>query len=224
MQVTMINNNLNNRSLNSKNSFRGANRTNFTGRASKSNFFSPVKKLFSPVSKLLDKLQFQISRSIVKLLSFEFVKNIIMKASKAKNLVSLISASLGLIIGGLYIKKTLHNEKLDKNKRRTLAINQGLVTVAATVLGLTVNGSTEKAIDKFANRYAAANVGKHSDKAINTMIAGIHSAKTIMIFGLIYRFLSPVFVTPIANKIGNKIEEKEKLKESQMQYSPTQSR
>ena len=40
------------------------------------------------------------------------------------------------------------------------------------------------------------------------IIPGINKIKTLVIFGIIYRYLSPVIMTPIANKISAKFFDK----------------
>lgn len=64
---------------------------------------------------------------------------------------------------------------------------------------------------------AKANVKKLIDEAFdfvgarteaNKTMVGINKIKTLVIFGIIYRYLSPVIMTPIANKISSKFFEK----------------
>ena len=52
---------------------------------------------------------------------------------------------------------------------------------------------------------------KQSEKLSN-LLNGFKTAKALMIFALIYRFVSPVVATPIANKFSEKFEAKKKSK------------
>lgn len=52
---------------------------------------------------------------------------------------------------------------------------------------------------------------KQSEKLSN-LLNGFKTAKALMIFALIYRFVSPVIATPIANKFSEKFEAKKKSK------------
>ena len=46
----------------------------------------------------------------------------------------------------------------------------------------------------------------NNDTNLSTLMNGFKIAKSLMIFAMIYRFISPVFATPIANKISEKLE------------------
>ena len=50
---------------------------------------------------------------------------------------------------------------------------------------------------------------KNAGKLPN-MINGFKTARSLMVFALIYRFASPVFATPLANKVSEKIEQRNK--------------
>lgn len=45
---------------------------------------------------------------------------------------------------------------------------------------------------------------------LTTMMSGFRIARALMVFALIYRFVSPVFATPLANKISEKLENSKK--------------
>lgn len=190
-------------------------KTNFTSaatntiKANKSNFFAPVKKFFKPFNRFTNKLKTKIAFGLAKFLGNKNVASTLKKLKSIKfidkNLVAHCSALTGLVLSGFYVKKTLENDKLDPNKRRTLAINQALVCGFSTVSAYTINGFTDKSVNKFTDRYLAVH-GKESFKTLEMYKNGINAAKSIMIFGLIYRFIAPVFVTPIANHIGNKMQ------------------
>lgn len=60
---------------------------------------------------------------------------------------------------------------------------------------------------------AAEKASKAAD--INMVIKGIDKCKGIIIFTFIYRYLSPVLITPIANKISGKIQNSIKAKKEQ---------
>ena len=75
-------------------------------------------------------------------------------------------------------------------------------------MAYSVDRAVNSKISELTNKYLAVNVKTASEKSLNNWKAGFSAAKTIMIFGLIYRFVTPVFVTPIANWLGNKLEEK----------------
>lgn len=53
------------------------------------------------------------------------------------NLYSHLIVIGSTVLSGFYVLKTLENKKMDEDKRRTLAINQGLVYVVSTVMAYT---------------------------------------------------------------------------------------
>jgi len=64
-------------------------------------------------------------------------------------------------------------------------------------------GAMNKHIDKFVRKYSAANI---NHKELSVLRKGLGGAVGMMVFGLMYRYVAPVLVTPIANNIGNRIQ------------------
>ncbi len=186
---------------------------NFTGSTPKipeSKIFQPIKKFFKPVTRFvkrkLDRLTTYISMGQAKILDTKIAKRIVLATVENKiDIVKHISSGIGLIISGLYIKKTLANDKLAPQQKTTLAINQGAVSVTATILGYTFEGLADKKINSFIKKFNAVNV---ENKELKLYQGGIKAAASMMIFAMMYRFVAPVVVTPIANHIGNKIQAK----------------
>jgi len=191
---------------------------NFTGKdpseiingINKSRFFEPIKKFFKPVTNILSSFKNQTMNSIAKgyakLLNTKMAEKIIKITESNKiHIVKHISAFIGLIISGLYIQKTLTNDKLDPQKKTTLAINQGIVSALATTLGYTFDGFAGKKVEKFIRKFSAANI---NDTSLPILRKGIKGAASMIIFATMYRYVAPVVVTPIANHIGNKIQAK----------------
>jgi len=182
----------------------------FTGALPESKIFEPIKKIFKPVTFLCDKLVGGIAIGYGKLFNSKFFQNMVKKTEENKvDVVKHISAFTGLIISGLYITKTLGNDKLDPAQKTTLAVNQGIVSLTATTLGYTVGKLLEKKVDKFVRKYVAVN---YKNPALKTLQGGARAAAQMMIFATMYRYVSPVLVTPIANSIGNKIQAKKEAK------------
>lgn len=176
-----------------------------------SKFFAPLKKVIDNViGKPYDKFADSIAKLFGKLLDTDTALNLIKKTSKKKdsssNMISHLSTLGSVILSSLYVKKTLDNDKLDPNKKKTLAINQASVWVVSTILGYTFNGVVNKKVDKFVSEFEKRNNG---DEHLSKYIEGIKIAKTVMIFDIVYRYLAPVVVTPIANHIGNKLQEQQ---------------
>lgn len=211
MRILNTYNNYNNSEISVRRHISSSSHPTFQAQPSnQSKIFEPVKKIMSPYSKLMDKMKTQIARGLAKILETKTVENIIRKTRKA-NMVAHLSALTGVVLSGFYMKKTLENDKLDVDKKMTLAINQGVVCVLSTIAAYTVDGLTNKKINKFTDKYWAAHINEPMEKLYHYK-NGIDAAKKIMIFGLIYRFIAPVFATPIANHLGNKLETNRKAK------------
>lgn len=179
--------------------FRGSD-----GEEIKSSFFSPLTKPFKKGYEwLTDKMALFIGKEI---LSTDTMAKIIKKTEKSK-MVAHISCATSLIISGLYMHQTLKNKKLDNKKKVTLAINQGSVAVLSAFMGYTIDSYINKAIDKYRipEKFIAANA---SNPKIGKYVDGIRCAIPLIVFGTVYRFLTPVLVTPIANWLGDKVTKK----------------
>ena len=140
------------------------------------------------------------------------------------------------LTSGMYVHQTLHKKDLDPDKRRTLAVNQTLgfivPTIAAYTVNSLINNSVKKKEYKFTGRQQrnidiAKMEGRLEDakkmaKELGNKKKGVRILADLMTFTLIYRFAVPVIITPIANKIGDKInakkaEEKRLAQEQQNQ-------
>lgn len=175
----------------------------------KSKIFEPIKNFFKPELAYYNEKVEQLARGFAKLLDNKFVKEkIIEKAKKDKWLVSKLLTTGAAILTSLYITKTLSNKDLDEKKRKTLAINQGAVFIASTALSLSLENKLRDKVAKIQNNFEAVNFKRLDDATLKNCIKGIGLASTLMVFDVIFRFATPVFVTPLANAIGNYINEK----------------
>lgn len=174
--------------------------------ASKSKLFEPVKR---PFKCGMDKLTEAIAKGLGKIIGKKGFQNLVDKTNDNKYLKRYLVPNLmtlySIILSGMYVKKTLSNEKLDEQKRKTLAINQGIVWAVSTIMCYTFDNLANKKVDKFIKKFKKINV--HEAK-LDKYLAGISIAKSMMIFDMVYRFIAPVAVTPLANMIGNKLHEK----------------
>ncbi len=166
-----------------------------------------------------------------------------------------------VVITGMYMFQTLMNKSLDDDKKKTLAINQGLTFAVSTLGSYLVDSKLDNSWEKLTRKYLRAsnydkvvddlekinldekvknekllkagtpkkklsttNAAKYlkqlvaaDEKAhagvkdfkssyatIASRVNGMGTLKKLLVFGTIYRFISPVAVTPIANAIGNK--------------------
>ena len=122
------------------------------------------------------------------------------------NLLSHLLIFGSTLLSGFYVAKTLNNEKMDKDKRRTLAINQGATFIVSTIMAYTFDGWARKKFNEnILTNFKLANKDVNNLKQLEK---GMGIARTTIIIDMVYRFIAPVLVTPFANHIGNKIQEK----------------
>ena len=70
--------------------------------------------------------------------------------------------------------------------------------------------NNEKELLKMAGE-ELAEMTKLKGGRLTKMMNGFRIAKALMVFALVYRFISPVFATPLANKISEKVENRKKV-------------
>lgn len=131
-------------------------------------------------------------------------------------------ATLGSILtSGVYMYRTLTNKDLDADKRKTLAINQGLCCLIPTIGAYTVSNKMAKFKKNVEYRYrglkeqqvALGQISEQEAKVLKeklgTNLKGLGALTGLATFTLIYRYLTPVIVTPVANWMGNKLNAKD---------------
>lgn len=183
---------------------------------------------------LFSKIENRVEIGCAKLMGTEPAKGVTKflnkHTDKNPNLLSTHFIILGsTLLSGFYILKTLNNKKLEEKERKTLAVNQTLVYGVSTALAYAFEGWAMGKIDKVADKFVDLNkdadpsilkkLYPHNDKIqkataeeivklysdqLGIWKSGFNLAKSIMIVSLIYRFIAPVIMTPIANAIGNK--------------------
>lgn len=179
-------------------------------------------KMFSSLTKGYDKLTDLIAHGIGKILDIESVSNAFKKLGESEHLkkwgLSHLIVLGSTMLSGFYVKKTLDNDKLDKDKKTTLAINQAATWAISTILAYTIDGKLHGAVKKVQDKFMKLHgLDAKNDELGKRYARGFSAARTIIVIGLVYRFIAPVLVTPIANAIGNHIlakKEEEKANKS----------
>ena len=105
-----------------------------------------------------------------------------------------------------YAGTTLANKKLEKKPARTLALNQILVTALSTVGAYTINDYIANFTKQMSYKFRNANINHHN---LEKRMHGFGVAQKLLTFSLMYRYVAPVIVTPIASKIGKALNSKE---------------
>ncbi len=218
-------------------------------------------KLFDPVFRLWDSfIGWGAKHIIAPFLDFKPVRWFADKTKDSKGMVNHLNAASSAAISGMYIKKTLDNDKLDKDRKNTLAINQALVFAVSTAGSYLLDGSLaawwndtvtpkyagiflkeeekmaefikqNKEIKQFNKTAAKADqktLLKMKDyikkeinpdnlklESLNKRLVGMDIAKKLFIFATVYRYLAPILVTPLANRLGEKYLKYKKEKEAE---------
>lgn len=258
MNVTLQTNNFNPKYGYANNQIKNGNPKHFL--SAQPSFTSvadlPRKSGFlKPLTDLFDKFVTVIQKNYTdKLYTSWAAKKLASMSDKLDSVVDKMAILGSIIISGMYMTQTLRNKQLDEDRKRTLAINQGLTFGLATLGSVLVDQSLDEWWEKQTVKYAQSRTGDHelgnkikelNDKAIkeaesklgkvwdeftkkerkgvkltNTLkyveeymdnepleikLKGMGVLKKLVIFGTVYRFLSPVLITPFANMLGNKL-------------------
>ena len=81
------------------------------------------------------------------------------KKTENMNMVNFCSALNSFIISTMYVFMTLGNEKLDPERRNTLAINDGMTYVGSTILAYAIDNKLAKKWNEVTHKYAATQLG-----------------------------------------------------------------
>ena len=119
------------------------------------------------------------------------------------------------VTSSAYMVSTLKSKDIEKKNGRTLAINQGLGFIIPTIAAYTVDsllGGFNKTLEyaysgKVRKKISEAKMTqKEADIAMEQLsrrLKGFRALMPIVTFTMIYRYIVPVAITPLANKMGN---------------------
>lgn len=131
-------------------------------------------------------------------------------------------ATLGsLLTSSVYITRTLQNKDLEPDKRRTLAINQGLCFIVPTICAYAVNHKLKGVNKKLEYRYSGLQEQRKAldstltpekiadmNEKFGKRLKAFKDLTSLFTFTFIYRYGTPVLMTPTANWIGEKVNTK----------------
>lgn len=196
----------------------------FTGVAAstekaESKLFAPLKEFFAPATKRIKAINDKIETALADFISENILDStparwLVGKTKDSEKLPLHLGTLTGTTLSLFYIKKTLENDKLDSQKKKTLAINQGATTVLSTILSYSFDKLLQSKRDEFIEKFKKINADVNP-KLLSKYESGIRTAAQLMVFQTIFRFVAPVAVTPIANHIGNKLQEKKEKQEAE---------
>lgn len=106
-------------------------------------------------------------------------------------------------------KKTLNKDEEQKKRAKTLMLNQWMVTGVSTALGYGANGLLNKVSKNMGYKFREVNQGHPK---LTARMKGFDIAKQLLIFTMMYRYVAPVFVTPVASKVSKWWEARKSVK------------
>ena len=124
------------------------------------------------------------------------------KTVSIDNMPSHMATAGSFVTTYFYANRTLHTLNKDeeqKKRAKTLVLNQVLVTAVSTALGYGVNGALSKFSKNLGYKFREVNQGHPK---LSTRMKGFDIAKQLLIFTMMYRYVAPVLVTPVASKIS----------------------
>ena len=145
-----------------------------------------------------------IAKGVGKLADTEWVQNTTKWCVKNDvNYTAHLAALCANILNGFYMYNVSRSKKIEPEQKGPLMLNMFIGTLFSTAGGYLV----DEAINKKLKPFDAA-IEKHFKENATGIKNGFRIAKSLMVFQLLYRFVSPVIATPIANHISNKVREK----------------
>lgn len=144
-------------------------------------------------------------------------------------------AAEAIYLTGFYMYNTKKSKSIPEHQKRPMMVNQALVSTLCTTLGYVVDNKISKAFNGMKNLFLLTNAKPIAEKMsgkvveavkmakdtgaveaaykmplkrLNGIASGISKLKSVLVFGFIYRYFSPVFVTPIANKVSELMDKK----------------
>lgn len=135
-----------------------------------------------------------------------------------------------IYLTSFYMYNTKKSKTIPENQKRPMMVNQALVSTLCTTLGYVVDSKISKAFTGMKNAFLLTNAKPIAEnmkntvkeavklagsdkgaidaaykmplKRLNGIASGISKLKSVLVFGFIYRYFSPVFITPIANRVS----------------------
>ena len=148
-----------------------------------------------------------VEKAIIKpflqpLMNSGFMSKFADKTADMKNLPSHMSTAGSFVTTYFYANrtlKTLNKDEEQKKRAKVLATNQVMVTALSTVGAYGLNDALGSMSKNLGYKFREANQG-HAK--LSTRMKGFDVAKQLLIFTMMYRYVAPVLVTPLASKIG----------------------
>ena len=159
-------------------------------------------------SKAYGKMTDVLASGISKIVDTDVFSKMTNTLGKSKKYLPHLIAAESLWLSTFYVLGAMKNDKISKEQKKTEVYYQALVTAFSAIGAYTLDNVVNKGIDNFSKTFKAANPNMDSVVMKNSL-NGLKNLKTLVVFATIYRFIGPILLNPIANKItGRKKPEK----------------
>lgn len=119
-----------------------------------------TSKVLAPFHRLMNSITSWISRNYTdKLYTSKLAGYLAKKTDKLGSVVDHMQVMGSIIISGMYMTETLRNKQLDEDRRRTLAINQGLTFAVSTIGSYVIDDMLDSKWEKLTTKYASKELG-----------------------------------------------------------------
>lgn len=127
----------------------------------------------------------------------------------------------------IYMLRTWKNDKIEQDDKPALIANQGACWALPTVGAYWADSKFKDKFKKWEYRYAGLNDQrnalsnmtkeqlKEAEKNLAFRKGLFRSLASLVVFTTMYRFVTPVLVTPFTNKVGNWYNERKKAQKTQ---------
>ena len=164
----------------------------------------------NPATKLYDNFTEKLAKMFGKVLNSERIQNTAEKLKKT-SIESHVMALSGTIVSTFYVINTLVSKKIEEARKEPLIYNSVISWALANIGAYSIDGVLNKHIKSFENKYKEINKG---DTNLPKQLRGIKIVKSALIFGMMYRWVTPWISTILAEKVWNKKLQKRAAKEN----------
>ena len=155
---------------------------------------------FKGSAQMYNKMTDVLATGIGKVVDTKTFSKLSHTLGKSKKYLPHLIAAESLWLSTFYVLGALKNDKISKEQKKTEVYYQSLVTAFSAIGAYTLDNVVNKGINNFAKTFEKVNPTMDSAVMKNSL-NGLKNLKTLVIFATIYRFIGPVLLNPIANKI-----------------------
>ena len=171
------------------------------------------------------------------MLNQKWLHSVSHKLAGASNQMTQHMATTGsLLTSSVYFYQTVTNKKLDADKRNTLGINQVGCFIVPTACAYGVDHLLKDFNKKMEYRYSGLMRQKMASgalsqqeceklsKSLGSKLKLFGALMGLVTFTTIYRYATPVIITPIANWVGEHFNKKRKEKAQIVEMNPSNNK